>query len=233
MKGETAVGIDMKGETAAEGDMKAGIDSTETDPTVVMAGDKGHTVEAEAHTMTKEGTILAEAAAETTETAMIDMKGEIAGIEGIIIGIGEIIAQTEEIEAGGDMKEARVGGDMKEAGVGGEMNIKVAWTLMSNASDVANMAILQFTARILDRHAPSVGRWARQSYGGSKGIRPGGYLERGENRHRQGFRERAQSLENQPRDGWVTVTPNHRAVITHAHTHTGVCRRRDEEITLM
>ena len=54
----------MKGETAAEGDMKAGIDFTETGPAVVMAEDKGHTVEAEAHTMTREGTMLAEAAAE-------------------------------------------------------------------------------------------------------------------------------------------------------------------------
>ena len=102
MKGETAVGIGMKGETAAEEGMKVGTDFTETGPAAVMAGDKGQIAGAEAHTMTREDTMLVGTAVEITETAVgIGMKGEIAGIERIIIGIGEIIAQTGEIEAGG------------------------------------------------------------------------------------------------------------------------------------
>ena len=80
----------------------------------------------------------------------------------------------------------------------------------------------------LGRRAPLVGSRACQLHGGSRGIRPGGYTGGSQYRFRQENRpwNRAQSLENHPRVGRVPVTPNHHEVITHTHTHTGVCRRR-------
>ena len=102
--------------------MKVGTDTTETGPAAVMAEDKGQKVEAEDTTMTREDTMLVGTAAEITETIVgTNMKGEIAEIERILTGIGEIIAQTGETEVGGDRTEARVGEEMIEARVGGKV----------------------------------------------------------------------------------------------------------------
>ena len=192
----------MKGEIAAEEGMKVGTDITETGPVAIMAEDKGQKAGAGDTMMTREGTMLVGTAVETTEIIVgTGMKGEIAEIERIITGIGEIIVQIGETEAGGDMTEARVGGDMIEARVGGEATM----TEMSNASNVVNLATLQFTARIF-RPACSLGREpGKPVIWGIQEDPPMGYIWEKENyMNRQGFRprERAQSLVNSP-TGWA------------------------------